>query len=788
MRARPAGCPSRRDAILAAPMSRNLVELVRRHHAVDAPTALDVLKAAMERSRRDHRRRPPRGRRARPGCPRRRSTASRRSTTTCSLPRGARHVRVCTGTACFAATGDAHVDALRDGLGLELGERARGRLASRSPRPSASASATPRPAVRDGDVDRRRPGVVERVLAGATPRRRPSRDWRSVLDEPVLTRPGDWSGLAHALARAHAREPARGGQGRRRPRPRRRRLPGRATSGSSPAASPGEQKFIVANGDEGDPGSYIDKYLMERNPELLLEGMALAGYAVGADHGFVLTPLGVPALQAGARRRDRRGARGRACSARTSSAAASPSTSRSSRAPAPTSSARRPRCWPACRGCAARSRRARRSRPQRGLLRHADGRQQRRDALQHPVHRRATAPRPTARSARARRRARKLVCFNERFAAPGRLRGAVRHADARAVRGRRRRPARRPRRSRRCRSAARSAGILPGVAARHAVRLRRARRRRLHGRPRRDRRLRRAHRHARRSRATCCTSAPTRAAASASRAGSACAARTRCSRPTRRSTARASRSCSRRSSSAACARTAAACRRRSAACSRTSPTSWGSPDAASRSTAPQVEVAAGTTVLEAIRARRRRRADAVLRRAPGAVRRLPRLPGRRRGRAAARSPACTTPVPRRAWRSTRSDATARRVADGGRRARPLRAARAARRRTPSSRRSRAELGVGEPRWPGADARRTTTTSATRTSRFQHELCISCGRCVRACDEVQGAFALTATGRGFDANITAGLDAGLPRLDLRLVRRLRRHLSDRRDHRDHPADA
>ncbi|MDE3070240.1 MAG: (2Fe-2S)-binding protein [Acidobacteriota bacterium] len=41
----------------------------------------------------------------------------------------------------------------------------------------------------------------------------------------------------------------------------------------------------------------------------------------------------------------------------------------------------------------------------------------------------------------------------------------------------------------------------------------------------------------------------------------------------------------------------------------------------------------------------------------------------------------------------------------------------------------------------------------------HELCISCGRCVRACDEVQGAFALTATGRGFHANVTAGLDAG-----------------------------
>ncbi len=43
--------------------------------------------------------------------------------------------------------------------------------------------------------------------------------------------------------------------------------------------------------------------------------------------------------------------------------------------------------------------------------------------------------------------------------------------------------------------------------------------------------------------------------------------------------------------------------------------------------------------------------------------------------------------------------------------------------------------------------------------LHHELCISCGRCVRACDEIQGAFALTATGRGLQANIAAGLDQG-----------------------------
>jgi len=68
------------------------------------------------------------------------------------------------------------------------------------------------------------------------------------------------------------------------------------------------------------------------------------------------------------------------------------------------------------------------------------------------------------------------------------------------------------------------------------------------------------------------------------------------------------------------------------------------------------------------------------------------------------------------------------------------------------------LGVGEPRWTG---RRHEVRHDQRHPylAFQHELCISCGRCVRACDEVQGAFALTATGRGFDANVAAGLDAG-----------------------------
>lgn len=62
------------------------------------------------------------------------------------------------------------------------------------------------------------------------------------------------------------------------------------------------------------------------------------------------------------------------------------------------------------------------------------------------------------------------------------------------------------------------------------------------------------------------------------------------------------------------------------------------------------------------------------------------------------------------------------------------------------------------RWPG-EQHRDDHDERHPYLALRHELCISCGRCVRACDEVQGAFALTATGRGFDANVAAGLDAG-----------------------------
>ncbi|BDV42064.1 NADH dehydrogenase [Geotalea uraniireducens] len=51
--------------------------------------------------------------------------------------------------------------------------------------------------------------------------------------------------------------------------------------------APGERKYVVANGDEGDPGAYMDRSVMESDPHRVLEGMALAGYAIGAEQGFI---------------------------------------------------------------------------------------------------------------------------------------------------------------------------------------------------------------------------------------------------------------------------------------------------------------------------------------------------------------------------------------------------------------------------------------------------------------------------------------------------------------------
>jgi formate dehydrogenase iron-sulfur subunit len=53
------------------------------------------------------------------------------------------------------------------------------------------------------------------------------------------------------------------------------------------ARAQGAQKYIVCNADEGDSGTFADRMLMEGDPYLLIEGMAIAGKAVGADKGYI---------------------------------------------------------------------------------------------------------------------------------------------------------------------------------------------------------------------------------------------------------------------------------------------------------------------------------------------------------------------------------------------------------------------------------------------------------------------------------------------------------------------
>ncbi|AEG60634.1 NADH-quinone oxidoreductase subunit NuoF [Desulforamulus ruminis] len=53
------------------------------------------------------------------------------------------------------------------------------------------------------------------------------------------------------------------------------------------AVQPGPKKYIICNGDEGDPGAFMDRSVMEGNPHSVLEGMMIAGFAIGADEGYI---------------------------------------------------------------------------------------------------------------------------------------------------------------------------------------------------------------------------------------------------------------------------------------------------------------------------------------------------------------------------------------------------------------------------------------------------------------------------------------------------------------------
>lgn len=65
--------------------------------------------------------------------------------------------------------------------------------------------------------------------------------------------------------------------------------------------TPGRPKYVICNGDEGDPGAFMDRAILESDPHSVVEGMIIAGYAIGARYGYIYVraeyPLAVYRVQ-----------------------------------------------------------------------------------------------------------------------------------------------------------------------------------------------------------------------------------------------------------------------------------------------------------------------------------------------------------------------------------------------------------------------------------------------------------------------------------------------------------
>ncbi|HEY6935027.1 MAG TPA: NAD(P)H-dependent oxidoreductase subunit E [Marmoricola sp.] len=213
-------------------------------------------------------------------------------------PRGRRHVRVCAGTGCLAASGGAHVVSVERALGVRTGACSPdGAVSLQEVRCVGYCYAGP--AALDDDLPCAGPNLADQ-LTGKSPRVDPevpvcSPGPRLLLREPpgsrawqiwqeAVSRPGAAAAIRDEVGRARLR--GRGGAG----------FPA-ASKWSAVASHPGP-RFVVANGDEGDPGSFADRLLMERDPALVLEGLALAGLACGAARGFVYVRSEYPRARA----------------------------------------------------------------------------------------------------------------------------------------------------------------------------------------------------------------------------------------------------------------------------------------------------------------------------------------------------------------------------------------------------------------------------------------------------------------------------------------------------------
>ncbi|MFB9966858.1 NADH-ubiquinone oxidoreductase-F iron-sulfur binding region domain-containing protein [Sinosporangium siamense] len=203
--------------------------------------------------------------------------------------RGERHVRICTAAACFAAQHGRHLTDVEHALGV---------TADQAPGPEAAASLrTVRclgycyagPACLDGETPCTGPDLAGQ-LTGRVPPHAPPIPVSDTTGDPVVlagivTGQPPWQMWPQILAestpeRVRAEVAASGLRGR--------GGAGYPVAAKWAATSGSPDSVVIANGDEGDPGSFADRLLMERDPGRVLEGLALACFACGARRAVVL--------------------------------------------------------------------------------------------------------------------------------------------------------------------------------------------------------------------------------------------------------------------------------------------------------------------------------------------------------------------------------------------------------------------------------------------------------------------------------------------------------------------
>ena len=175
--------------------------------------------------------------------------------------------QACQGLACFVAR-QLDPERCRDALSADPRVYCLGKCHA-SP---ASAAESARPHVESAAS---RTVVLERIGSGT----------RAAPTMESYRRHGGLAGLERALAMPReavvreieaARLRGRGGAG----------FPA-GTKWRSAFAQPRSPKYVVCNADEGDPGAYVDRLVLEDDPYVVLEAMAIAAYAIGAEQGYV---------------------------------------------------------------------------------------------------------------------------------------------------------------------------------------------------------------------------------------------------------------------------------------------------------------------------------------------------------------------------------------------------------------------------------------------------------------------------------------------------------------------